>query len=132
MTDDEVLTPMLRYRGLVRIMITCVRQTEKQKDCRADVTRSGGSWKTSFGWIYGHQYYVILAKVLFLFFFKTINVLAFFFTILFCYRIKIINYFIGAKQKAIETFLHRLLNKPLSKINQIFCVESLFDFKTLP
>ena len=48
-TDDEVLTPMLRYRGLVRIMVTCVRQTEKQKDCSADVTRSGGSWKTSFG-----------------------------------------------------------------------------------
>ena len=67
-TDDEVLTPMLRYRGLVRIMITCARQTEKQKDYSADVTRLGGSSKTSFGLIYGHQYYVILAKVLFLFF----------------------------------------------------------------
>ena len=49
-------------------MITCVRQTEKQKDCSADVIRLGGSSKTSFGLIYGHQDHVILAKVLFLFF----------------------------------------------------------------
>ena len=76
--------------------------------------------------------YYLSQGFVFVFFFKTIHVLAFFSTIRFCYRIKIINYFIGAKQKAIETFLHRLLNKPLSKINQIFCVESLFDFKTLP
>ena len=41
---------------LVRIMITYVRQTEKQKDCNTDVTWSGSSWKTSFVWIYGHQY----------------------------------------------------------------------------
>ena len=124
---------MLRYRGLVRIMVTCVRKTEKQKDCSADVTRLGGSSKTSFGLIYGHQYHVILAKVFFFGFLKNYTCTSFLsYYIRFCYRIKIINYFIGAKQKAIETFLHRLLNKPLSKINQIFCVESLFDFKTLP
>ena len=55
---------------LVRIMITYVRQTEKQKDCNTDVTWSGSSWKTSFVWIYGHQYPVILAKVLSTFFEK--------------------------------------------------------------
>ena len=54
-------------------------QPKKQKDCRADVTWSGSSWKTSFGWIYGHQYHVILAKVLLLFFWKTIHVLVCFF-----------------------------------------------------
>ena len=34
--------------------------TEKQKDCNADVTWSGSSWKTSS--VYGHQYHVTLAK----------------------------------------------------------------------
>ena len=45
--------------GLVRIMITYVRQIEKQKGCSADSTRSGSSLKTSFGWVCCHQDHVI-------------------------------------------------------------------------
>ena len=37
--------------GLVRIMITHVRQIEKQKGCSADSTRSESNLKTSFGWV---------------------------------------------------------------------------------
>ena len=33
---------------LVRIMIKCMRQAEKQKGCSVDVSRSGSSLKTSF------------------------------------------------------------------------------------
>ena len=33
---------------LVRIMIKCMQQAEKQKGCSADVSRSGSSLKTSF------------------------------------------------------------------------------------
>ena len=119
---------------LVRIIITYARQTEKQKDCNADVTWSGSSWKTSSVWIYGHQYHVILAEVFILVFLKNFTCTSFFFsTIRFCYRIKIFYHFISAKHKATESFLFYLLNKPFSKINWIFfCVESLFDCKTLP
>ena len=47
-----------------------------------------------------------------------------FLTIRFCYQIKIFNYFKGAKHKATESFLHCLLNEPLSKINLFFFVSS--------
>ena len=62
--------PVLWYRVLsAGIMITYLQQTEKQKDCKVDVTWSGSSLKTSSVWIYGHHS----------FFWKTIHVLAFFF-----------------------------------------------------
>ena len=102
---------------LVRIMITFVRQTEKQKDCSADVTWPGSNWKTSFGWIYGHQYHVVSAKVLFFVLLKNYICNSFFSAIWFCNRIIIFNYFICAKHKATETFLNCLINKPSSKIN---------------
>ena len=91
--------------GLVRIIITYARQTEKQKDCNTDVTWSGSSRKSSSVWIYGHQYHVILAEVFILVFLKNYTCTSFFFsTIRFFYRIKIFNHFISVKHKATETF----------------------------
>ena len=52
--------------GLVRIMITYVWQTEKQKGCGVDFTRLGSNYKTSLGWVYGPRYHVILAMILLL------------------------------------------------------------------
>ena len=49
---------------IVRIIITYVRQTEKQ---RLQRRCQSVCLKNSFGWIYGHQYYVIYAKNLFRF-----------------------------------------------------------------
>ena len=52
---------------LVRIMITYYGKLNNKKIAAQMLLGQEAICKTSFGWIYGHQYYVILAKVLFLF-----------------------------------------------------------------
>ena len=43
---------------------------KNKKGCSADVNRLGNNLKTSFGWSYGHQHHVLLAKLLIYFWFS--------------------------------------------------------------
>ena len=114
-TDDEVLMLTLWSRYLSELWSHTTANWTTKKIAAQMLVGQEAICKTSFGWICGHQYYVILAKVLF-FSRKTKLCLVFFFSLRFCYLIKIFNPFIGAKHKATETFSHSFLHKPFNKI----------------